>query len=313
LFWFDAGEDQYCLIGSPNATIAAFGTDINRGANDEFAVLIKVNDKGILEKLKLTGEIEMIAPTENIHDQAVEKENESDQSKNISKIKLLGVDQDGKSLTLFIQNKTTQKTSIIALYDNWGQELEKQTVDVTKPKIRVEIKNLAKENALAYVQFISSENESLSNKQIVNKLHELWNTNPSAENRRLMKLGSLIESGGSGIFDVVEFYNTIQSSRKPIKKMPSGGSGASSDQKEVSNDTGASLTYDEAIALNKESVEHQKILKQHSSIRIWDSIEKYFKELALEEEEEDMDDEEEGEATTSRTRIGKRKEHLQFH
>ena len=306
LFWFDAGEDQYCLIGSPNATIAAFGTETKRGVNDEFAVLIKVSNKQILEELKLTGEIEFLTPTENIDEQVAEKEIENDQTKDIDKIKLLGVDQDGYNITLFIQNKTILKYSILALYDNWGQELERLTLDITKPKIRIEIKNAVKENTLAFVQFIDSKNESQSNKQVVNKLHELWNTNPSAENRRLMKLGSLIESGNGGVFDIIEFYNTIQSSRKQIEKKTSGGSGDNNEIENESEPSAASLTYEEAIALNKENVEHQKILKQHSSIRIWDSIEKYFKELALAEEEEDMDDEEEGDATTSRTRSEKK-------
>ena len=307
LFWFDAGEDQYCLIGSPNATIAAFGAETKRGVNDEFAVLIKVSDKQILKELKLTGEVELLTPTENIDDQVVEKEIENDQSKNIGKIKLLGVDQDGKNITLFVQNKTILKSSILALYDNWGQELERLTLDVTKPKIRIEIKNTVKENALAFVQFIDSENEALSNKQVVNKLHELWNTNPSAENRRLMKLGSLIESGNGGVFDIVEFYNTIQSSRKHVEKKTSAGSGGySDDENDDEEPSAASLTYEEAIALNKETIDHQKILKQHSSIRIWDSIEKYFKELAIAEEDEDMDDEEEGDATSSRTRSEKK-------
>ena len=306
LFWFDTGEDQYCLLGSPNATLAAFGTETKRGVNDEFAVLIKVSDKQILEELKLTGEIELLTPTENIDDQAVEEEIENDQTKNNSKIKLLGLDQDDKNLTLFIQNKTILKSSILALYDNWGQELERLTLNITKSKIRIELKNKVNTNMLAFVQFINSENEALSNKQVVNKLHELWNTNPSAENRRLMKLGSLIESGNGGVFDVVEFYNTIQSNRKHIEKKTSGGSGSDNEEKEDNESSPASLTYEEAIALNKDTVEQQKILKQHSSIRIWDSIEKYFKELAIAEEDEDMDDEEEGDATTSRTRTEKK-------
>ena len=306
LFWLDSGEDQYCLIGSPNATIAAFGTETKRGVNDEFAVLIKVSDKQILEELKLTGGVELLTPTENIDDQIVEKEIENDQTKNIGKIKLLGVDQDGKNITLFIQNKTILKSSILALYDKWGQELERLTLDVTKPKIRIKSKNIVKENTLAFVQFIDSENESQSNKQVVNKLHELWNTNPSAENRRLMKLGSLIESGNGGVFDIVEFFNTIQSSKNHIENKTSGSYGVSNENENDSEPSAASLTYEEAIATNKETVEYQKILKQHSSIRIWDSIEKYFKELAIAEEDEDMDDEEEGDATKSRTRSEKK-------
>ena len=79
-----------------------------------------MSDKQILEELKLTGKLNTDS-TENIDDQAAEKEIENDQTKNNSKIKLLGLDQDDKNLTLFIQNKTILKSSILALYDNWGQ------------------------------------------------------------------------------------------------------------------------------------------------------------------------------------------------
>ena len=116
-------------------------------------------NKQILEELKLTGEIELLTPTENIDDQVAEKEIENDQTKNIGKIKLLGADQDGKNITLFIENKTIIKYSILTLYDNWGQELERLTLEITNPKIRIEIKNAVKENTLAFVQFIDSENE----------------------------------------------------------------------------------------------------------------------------------------------------------
>ena len=306
LFWFDTGEEQYCLIGSPNSTIAAFGSETSRGVNDEFAVIIKVTDKQILEELKLIGDDEMIIPTENIHDQAVEKEIEDDQIKNIGKIKILGIDQDGKNFTIFIQNKTNLKLSIIAIYDNWGKVIERLSINISNSKIRFEIKNKINVNSLAFVQFIDSKNESLSNKQVINKLHELWNTNPSSENRRLMKLGSLIENGNGGVFEIVEFYNTIQSSRKNLEKKKSSSSIINEQEEIIDKLSAASLTYEEAISLEKDIDDHEKILKQHSSIRIWDSIEKYFNELAVSEEEEDMDDEEEADATKSRSRKEKR-------
>jgi hypothetical protein len=305
LFWFDAGEDQYCLIGSANATIKAFGTETTRGVNDEFALLIKVSDKRILSELKLTGVLEFIAPTENVDDQIAEKEIENDQTKSMGKIKLLGVDQDGKNVIVFIRNNTTLKNSILTFYDKWGNELERITIDVTQPKIKVQLADTIKDKAIAFLQLIDSENESLSNKQVVNKLHELWNTNPSAENRKLMKLSSLIESGNGGVFDIVEFYNTIQSSTNLTEKTTLRGSEVYKDNQIEREPSAASLTYEEAIALNKETIEHQKILRQHSSIRIWDSLEKYFKDLARTEQDEDMDDEEEGEATASRIRSDK--------
>jgi len=305
LFWFDMGEVQYCLIGSANATIKAFGTEAKRGINDEFAILIKVSDKHILSDLKLTGVVEFITPTENIDEQIAEKEIENDQTRATSKIKLLGVDQDGMNVFVYILNDTKLKSSTLTFYDQWGNELDWITIDVTQPKIKVELADTIKDKKIAYVQLTDSENLSLSNKQVVNQLHELWNTNPSAENRKLMKLSSLIESGNGGVFDIVEFYNTIQSSSNLSMKTSSNGLERYKGTQNEREPSAASLTYEEAIALDKETTEHQKILRQHSSIRIWDSLEKYLKDLALKEQDEDMDDEEEGEATASRIRSEK--------
>jgi hypothetical protein len=305
IFWFDAGDEQYCLFGSPNATNAAFGNENNRGANDEFAVLIKVNDKNIFDELKLTGTYKAIIPQENIQVKEAEEDLEKEQSDNIRKIKIVGVDQDSSSLTLYIKDAATYKKVSCVIYNHWGEEIESVVLDVTKEKIRITLSDPKKENAVAFIQLFN-ENEPISNKQIVNSLHDLWNTNPSVENRRLMKLGSLIESGSNGVFDVVDFYNTIQTSRSLPERTSSGGGNSGNEEAEEDDVSAASLTYEEAIALDRDSHEHKKILKQHSSIRIWDSIEKYFRDLAISEEDEDMDDEEDGDATTSREREDKK-------
>jgi len=304
IFWFDTGNEQYCLFGSPNATNAAFGTETSRGVNDEFAVLIKVIDTSIFEVLKLTGDYKSIIPQENIQIKEATKALEKEQSHNVRKIKIVGVDQDSSYLTLYIKDAATYEKVSCIIYNHWAEEIENLELDVTKEIIRLTISDSKKESAVAFIQLFN-EGEPISNKQIVNSLHDLWNTNPSNENRRLMKLGSLIESGSNGVFDVVDFFNTIQSSRSLPKIISSGG--GNSTNKEVEEDiSAASLTYEEAIALDRDSHEYKKILKQHSSIRIWDSIEKYFRDLANSEEEEDMDDEEDGEATKGREREEKK-------
>ena len=88
-------------------------------------------------------------------------------------------------------------------------------------------------------------------------------TNP--ENRRLMKLGSLIESGNGGVFDVIEFYNTIQSSRKHIEKKTSGCSEVIMRKKKIMNHHQQARPMKGYCSI--EIIEHQKILKQHSSIK----------------------------------------------
>ncbi|WP_417371232.1 hypothetical protein [Gelidibacter japonicus] len=302
IIWFDAGEVQYGLFGSPNATIKAFGTENNRGANDEFAVLIKVKDQKIIEELQLTGEFESWSPQEITNVQSIEEDTEQEQSKNLRKIKILGVDQDGKRITCFLQDSADYKKAQVVFYDTWGEELERLSCSLNSKKIRLELNEQKNIRALTFIQLINEEDDIISNKQIINKLHDLWNTNPSKENRRLMKLGSMLESGDSKLFDVINYFNDIQSERRKFTaKTTRGSSNDDKDEKLV-----AVISYEEAIALSKEEEVHQHIFKQHSSIKIWDAIEHYFNDLAVAEEEEDMDDEEEGEATTSRERKDKK-------
>ena len=302
VFWFDCGDQQYGLFGSPNATIKAFGTNTSRGANDEFAVLLKVNNQDILKELQLTGSFEQWTPQENKQIQEIEDEIEEEQAKNTHKIKLLGVDQDNKQLTLYIRKTNHYNSATIVCYNNWGEEIERQKCNINTTKIRLQLNE--KSNSLAFVLFIDDKENVISNKQIVNKLHELWNTNPSVENRRLMKLGSLIESGSSKLFDIITFFNDIQSSNG-IKQ--SNSSSSSNEDKKDKENISASISYEEAIQLVGDSKENQQILSKHNSIQIWDAIERYFNQLTTDEEEEDMDDEEEGEATSSRERKDKKR------
>jgi len=307
IFWFDAGDKQYCLFGSPNATNAAFGTETSRGVNDEFAVLIKVDDTSIFEELQLTGNYETILPQENIQIQKIEDELVKEQSENSRKIKIVGVDQDSINLTLFIKDTATYKKVICVIYNAWAEEIERIDIDITKKRLNIKLSDSKKENAVAFIQLFK-DGTPISNKQIVNSLHHLWNTNPSESNRKLMKLASMIELGSNKPFEIVEFYNTIQSNRSLALKISSnrGSTEDDDDVEEENSIVAASLTYEEAITLDRESHEHKKILKQHNSIRLWDSIEKYFRDLAFSEAEEDMDDEEGEEIVTSRDREGKK-------
>lgn len=304
IIWFDTGEEQYGLFGSPNATIKAFGSENSRGANDEFAVLIKVPNQNILEELQLTGEFESWKPQEIIQVQTIEDDAEQEQAKNARKIKLLGVDQDGKRITIFIKDAATYKDVNVVFYNNWGEELERLNSNLKGSKIKLELQEQKSISAVAFIQLVDNEGNTISNKQIVNRLHELWNTNPSTENRRLMKLGSLIESGNSKLFEVINFFNDIQSSRRNLSSKSSKS--AASEDSDREEKPVAAISYEEAIALSKEENEGHHILKQHNSIKIWDAIEHYSNDLAIAEEEEDMDDEEEGDATTSREREDKK-------
>ena len=298
IFWFDTGDAQYCLLGSPNCTIRAFGTEKSRGANDEFALLVKLKDQSWISKLGLDGDYVSIIPQSNDIIREIEKNLENEQDKNSRKVKLLGVDQNDEILTIYIANFNKIKEAKLVVFNQWAEVLENFKIKFNKDKIELKLK-AKNHKAVAFVEIFNSVGESISNKQIVNTFFNLWNSDPSQENRDLIKLGSKIEMGNNNLYDVIDFFNTIQTKRTTKKHKFNDSNFINNLKINKTNNSLASLTYEEACALDYSNSENQKILRQHHAIQIFDAIEKRFRDLLREEEEEDMDDEEDMKSATS--------------
>lgn len=298
LFVFKSNEWNYCLIGSPNASLKAFGQESYSGANDEFAVLYKYKEDDILKDISIFNKKQKLAPTKPI-DAEAHDELEVDKIK-VKKIVILGADKEGNKITLFLQNYDTYKKVKVKLFSNWGIVIEEQTITKLADKMYFEVKSDILNDAL-YLQFYDENNRIISNKHLLNNVSDLWNTNPSSDNRRLVRLTSMIESGDYKLFEVMEYFNTIHS-KSSFSKNTSGTTGYSDDEKKETKNLDYALSYEDAIALDSNSKQHQLILKQHHTIKIWDSFEKYLKEYSRVIEEDNMDDEEEADATTSRDR-----------
>jgi hypothetical protein len=295
---FESGNEQYCLFGSPNATIKAFGTDGSAASNDEFASILRTKDRDFLTDLGLDGIHVKAQPQEHQSIESAEKTMEESSANRQHRAKLIGVDQDGAFLTIYLQNAKAIPSAILKVYDAWGTELEQSTVKLDKEQILHELKSYSYARQVAYVQLFGENGLEVSNKQIVNNVHEIINTNPSQENRKLLRLASIIELGNDKVFDIIDYMNTLRSAREPGIVRNAVRSGT--DGRGQTNST--SLSYDEVFALKEEETDIEKALSNHNSIHIWDAIEKYFNQLAISEDEEDMDDEEEGTTSSSRTR-----------
>lgn len=301
IFVFKTKETEYCFLGSANASIQAFGDNKYRGANDEFGVLLKLKNRNIIKELNLDGNYKLLEPQNLTHTQDIEEESDSNETNDSSlKLRVLGADQNGKTITLFIENKNNLKRGHFNIYDNWGELVFSDTIELSNTKIRVELKDLKVLKNLAFVMFLSKDNVPISNKQMINSLHDLWNTNPSIENRKLLKLSSLIETGKNGIFDIINFFNTIETSRSQIKKNSS--SNANQIKDDAIDITFSGMSYEEAILIGKDEKTLDKMALQHNTIKIWDAIESYFNELVVKSEDDEMDEEEEATAEKGRTR-----------
>ena len=300
LFIIETVEWNYCLMGSANATIAAFGNDNNSGANDEFSVLYKYKNRNLDEELGIIGKKQKLTPTKPVENE--EADTKETASKRIQKIKIVGADKDGRTITLYLQNFSHYKKIKSIFYDYWGALIEEQICINPSEKIKLELSKATIPNGVAFIQLFDESDFPISNKHLLNNVTDLWNTNPSPENRRIMRLTSLIESGESKLFDVMEYFNTLHSARISVIQSSKVNSQSNENKDKSAKDIDTVITYEETIALDNNNKLHERVLKQHLSIKIWDSFEKFTKEYRQEVEEGNMDDEEEGNATSSRDR-----------
>lgn len=299
LFVFESKECNYCLIGSANASLKAFGQDNYTGANDEFAVLYKYRNDDILKNIGIFTKKQKIVPTKPLESESLE-EKEINQKRS-KKIIILGADKEGNKITLFLQKYESYKKIKVKLFNNWGQIIEEQAISELGDKIYFEVPNIILSNAL-YLQFFDENDSEISYKHLLNNVSDLWNTNPSSDNRKLVRLTSMIESGDFKLFEVMEYFNTIHSKSSFSKNTDNGVTSYTDDEKRETKNLDYALSYEDAIALDSNLKEHQLILRQHHTLKIWDSFEKYLKEYARIFEEDNMDDEEEADASISRDR-----------
>lgn len=298
---FQTSERYYCLLGSANATTAAFGSDTGRGSNDEFSVLFKVKNRNLIEELELNGSKTKIEPKENKTSIEVESEESKTAVNRTHVIKIMGADREGKNITLHLNNFENYKTGIVVVYDFWGNEIEQIPIKIKSNKVKIMLSGNSHNN-VGYLAICNEENNCISNKQLINNVQQLWNTNPSPENRKIMRLTSLIENAQGSLFDVIDYFNTIHSNRNTETVSVSNSSGSSNEDQDDEVKNEVVLTYEEAIALDRSNATHSRIIKQHHTIKIWDAIEKYLRQLTQDAEEESMDDEEQSEADAVKSR-----------
>src|SRR5690606_34777843 len=107
------------------------------------------------------------------------------------------------------------------------------------------------------------------------------------------------EMGTNGLYDVIDFFNTIQTKKAAKNNNTQKDDLKKPSERNKTSNSLASLTYEEACALDHSDIENQKIYRQHHIVQIFDAIEKRFRNILREEEEEDMDDEEDLNSATS--------------
>jgi hypothetical protein len=149
---------------------------------------------------------------------------------------------------------------------------------------------------LGYAIMEDNEENPISNKQLINFVDKLVNTDPSKGNRSIRQIISAIEGGAINEFEIIEFINNLR--KKENEQGYSPGAKHSSQANTIENpeSSASEMTYEEAIAAAKEKGNYESIAKTYSSTRLWEAISQLFKEKQASVDDEIMDEEEQTQA-----------------
>lgn len=299
ILWFRSARTQFCLIGSPNATFAAFGSKDSMGKNEELAVLYQGISADFLIDLGLSGANTPIQLSQQ--PPSFNRDEADTRFAYRPKIIINGADRNGRFLTVFFKSPPNEYPCDLLVFDQWGNELMRQGFTETAvKKLQFKLQEGVVPKAATYVQLLDAQGETFSNKQLINDVELLLNTHPSRSNRDINRLIYKYDTDNWNEFDAIQFFTLLYSaSGKEGNRKKRDASGSGDKNK---NRSASSLTYDEAIELAKEQGPLDPQIKNSNAIRVWDALDRLFKNIMTEQEEAESDDEEYNQAAKGRKR-----------
>jgi len=301
IFLFSDGETEYCLIGSANATVNGLGSPSKKAVNQEFGALYKSNEIDFYNELGLNGKKIEVDVKNLIRPSNISGDLPTNIRKTKYRIKV--VDLKGNKLRIFLEKPLKEKNQKLKLFKINGDdcfEIDLNVENSTTLEIRLSENELR--SNLKYCLIADENNETISNKQLINFLDKLDNTNPSESNRTIRQIISTIEGGQINEFEIAEFLNELNENGN-IRKNNSKNTRRGKQENELTKDDASEMTYEEAVDRAKNSEDLEKIIHTNSTSRILYSISHLFEIRRDTLIEELMDEEEEGDATKSRVRV----------
>jgi hypothetical protein len=300
IFIFKESEIEYCLIGSANATRFGLGNTNSNPINDEFGALYKSSNIDFSKKLGITGEKIRIENVNKLERKDSIKGDSPTVQKKIS-CRIKSIDLSGNTLKIYIEKHQKTLECQLIIFDIYGDECFRIQVEIYESIIEL---NISDNQLVLNPKFcLLSDNNGIviSNKQLINFLYKLDNTNPSSNNRKVYQLINKIGAGQLNEFEIVEYLNELNdgyiNSPKNNVKFGAGRSKKGENPEDFSGHT-----YEEAILAAKNNSNLAKIINSNSTSRILASISHLFDSKSLTIIQELMDEEEEGDASSGRDR-----------
>lgn len=300
LFHFEAGDNEYCIIGSANATLAGLGSETNKSLNEEFCALYKTTSTGMLKELGISGRKQKVSVERLVRDYSSIAD--PDRTIHLNKSQILCADLSGKRLKIEYQ-APSELVKKLCIYDSTGNEIFNEIIEATDSNsLALYLSEKVLDSNPSYVVLESEAGEQLSNKQLINFIDKLIHTDPSKGNRTIRQVLTSLEGGTINEFEIIEFINDLNKRREVSSVIRTRSEKSTSKDDDDNEISAAEMTYDEAVEAAKDRKKAETIVRGHSSTQLWETISRLFQEKHTNVDEELMDEEEEGSSERSRER-----------
>lgn len=265
---------ELCVIGSANATKYGIGTSKFKPLNQEFCTLYRSRKIKFLEELEIRGARVQVDVYSLKRQENLSKESSLGSFK--PKIRINSIDLNGSKLVVFLNKPLPKREFFFSAHDINGESciflpIPSGTANPIEFTVGEDL--LSKEGV--YGVITQPNGLPQSNKQLVNFIQRLENTSPKESNRILRELISNIESGKFYEFDIIEYVNSLNTSRTAISKITRESSRHSPVSKNEDDDL-EKMTYEDAVQAFKNKEEIEKFKNKDPISQLLSALEESF-------------------------------------
>lgn len=304
VFLFETEDESYFMVGSANATRAAFGSLDHRGVNEEFDLLYKTPKRDFFKELGISGKKTVVNPSDLKREEIVQSAAPEKKVSIKRKVEITSCDLDRTNLTVQLISADSLGNGILSVCSDFGDIIHEEEVQLKEElKLRLPLDSLQLNPA--YVVLLDSKENPLSNKQVINFVDKLYDTDPSYENRTIRGVRNALEIGKINEFQLMQYLNIAGDREQEVTTTKAVGTRI---EKEDQPDIHANLTYAEAMELSKNKDMESKLITQHNSVQFWHSLSSVFRQRYEAAQESVVDEEELGSAEKSHERQSEKEE-----
>lgn len=297
LLHFRTDTEEFCIVGSANATIAGLGTLAKRGINEEFCVLYSSPTVKFLKEIGISKQTASV-----INVTSLTRQSDSFDAESLLHVKLYNAEYSYKHLCISYDGIRSMTNYRLVINQSNAEEIEIPSVFDDSGYKAFDI--VLKEKPCSCVLY-NSEGLQVSNIVIINKTDTLDVTNPSKNNRETNQLISLIENEGYNGLEISDMISdlikdvSLLSNTKGIKH--SSSYNISQPKRSDLPDISYNEVYDKELD-NEHYSEYDVFNHNGPASRLVDCIEENIIQVINNLEESQKGEEELGSAETSHDR-----------